>query len=215
MAEETAPGSTPVTRPVGIVLAGGTSRRMGQDKALAIVDGRRLIDRAVAFLEPLTSGVLVASGQRTIPDLEVPQIADCLPGGGPLGGILAGLQAGNSTHAIVLAVDIPRPDAGLLQALSESWAGQPAIVPSGAGRPQPLHAVWSTAVGGKVAAAVADGTRSVIDVARQIGAVVLSEGETELFTRSTAWALNLNTPGDLESFEEGRGGPGGGPGEGP
>ena len=37
-------------RLLGVVLAGGQSRRFGRDKALALLDGRPLIDHALAAL---------------------------------------------------------------------------------------------------------------------------------------------------------------------
>ena len=38
------------TTAVGVVLAGGAGRRFGGPKALALLDGQRLVDRAVATL---------------------------------------------------------------------------------------------------------------------------------------------------------------------
>ena len=73
---------------LGAVLAGGRSSRFGSDKALALLDGRQLIEHAVAALAPYTTQVVICG--RTDPrwtclaDLPAPDM-------GPLGGLAAAL----------------------------------------------------------------------------------------------------------------------------
>ncbi|MBK5222357.1 MAG: molybdenum cofactor guanylyltransferase [Acidimicrobiia bacterium] len=138
----------------GAVLTGGSSRRMGRDKALLPVRGQPLaltvadaLRRAGA--EPVLcvggdEAALVALGLRTIPDLH--------PGEGPVGGLITALSAVESEVVVVLAVDLPGadPDAvcGVVSALhrtsSPDQAADPAdlAVPLVDGRRQWLHAAW-------------------------------------------------------------------------
>ena len=44
----------------GLVLAGGTSRRMGRDKAAIVIDGQTLLQRAVSLLSHHVSDVFVS-----------------------------------------------------------------------------------------------------------------------------------------------------------
>ena len=73
---------------LGVILAGGRSRRFGQDKAVALLEGQRLIDRVIAVLRPQVDDVIVAgrmmSGATCVADRPVPDL-------GPLGGLNAGL----------------------------------------------------------------------------------------------------------------------------
>ncbi len=73
---------------LGAVLAGGRSSRFGSDKALALLDGRQLIEHAVAALSPYAVEVMICG--RT--DARWTCLAD-LPAAdmGPLGGLAAAL----------------------------------------------------------------------------------------------------------------------------
>ena len=76
---------------LGVVLAGGRSSRFGSDKALAEVDGTRLLDRAVALLRTVSDEVAVVSS-RPEHDVEgVRRLPDLRTGKGPLGGMEAAL----------------------------------------------------------------------------------------------------------------------------
>lgn len=183
----------------GVVLAGGASRRMGRDKALLAVEGKRLVDRSVRVLQQVCDDVVVASGRRTIRGLSVPQVPDQRGGAGPLSGLAAGLLAAEQELAGVLAVDLPFAEPALLVALAAQWEGEAALVPSAGGRAQPLHAVWATSTAVSLAVLVGDGVRSVGEALDRLGARVLGDAESLALAGHDRWALNVNTPADLWS----------------
>ena len=90
---------------MGVILAGGRSRRMGRDKAMTLLDGRTLLDWVAAALSQAVSEVIVvgreeAEGIRAIPD--------AMPGGrGPSAGIVTGLKAAGGGPIMVVGVDQP------------------------------------------------------------------------------------------------------------
>ncbi len=90
----------------GLVLAGGTSRRMGEDKALLDWSGRRAVDRVFDLATSICGDHVLVSGR----DYGLPFVADPHPLAGPTAGILAGaaaLRAKGCTALLVLAVDTP------------------------------------------------------------------------------------------------------------
>ncbi len=103
--------------PVDVVLlGGGGSRRMGTDKASLVVAGRRLIDHLLDELAELAADgqvgrvVVVAPESLELPDW-VLQTMENPPGGGPVAGVLAGLDALGSAPDdwfVVLTCDAPR-----------------------------------------------------------------------------------------------------------
>lgn len=182
----------------GLVLAGGGSTRMGRDKALLEVGGRRLVDRVGAALEAVCAEVLVASGDgRRLAGLPWPQVADAQPDAGPLAGILAGLRGATTPLVAVVAVDMPRASPPLLLHLAALWAGEPAVVPVAAGRPQPLHAVWAADAAGRVAALLAAGERSPTRAVAALGARLAGPSELPEAERDGRFAVNINRPADL------------------
>jgi molybdopterin-guanine dinucleotide biosynthesis protein A len=117
-------------RLLGAVLAGGLSTRFGSDKALALLDGRRLIDHAVAALTTECDAVIVVgredSGHPSAPDWPHPQM-------GPLGGLAGALRhALSEGYDAVLScgvdsLDLPADLATLLSPAPACLMVQPII----------------------------------------------------------------------------------------
>ena len=111
----------------GIVLAGGASRRFGSDKLDRDVDGGPLLERAVAAVAAVSSEVIVVvapGDERALPAAERagPPRADPETHGGPLVGLLAGLEAAREPLAIVAGGDMPTLSADVLAALVRALA---------------------------------------------------------------------------------------------
>ncbi len=166
---------------------------MGGDKATLRLHGERLVDRAVRVLQACCAQVLVASGDgQRLSSLDVPQIADAVPDAGPLGGLVAGLEAAAHDLVAVVAVDMPEADAGVLRRLADRWDGRAAaVVPRTGGRLQPLHAVWAKAAAPDLRALLDHGERSVTAAAERLGALVVDADGWGPFAR------NVNRPEDL------------------
>jgi len=96
-----------------IILAGGQSRRMGQDKALLNWHGRPLYEVAQSLARRLGAGQVLLSGPQ------VGGLADRYPGQGPLAGIDACLQKAEFDWVLVLPVDMPQLRAEALAPLVE------------------------------------------------------------------------------------------------
>lgn len=104
----------------GVVLAGGRSRRFGGvDKTRLPLGGRTLLQRTVDVLTPLTAATLVVGAA---PMAGVVTVADRYPGAGPLGGILTALVTIDSSHALILAADLPFISAALLRDVQRAGA---------------------------------------------------------------------------------------------
>ena len=173
-------------RILGAVLAGGQSRRFGSDKALAMLDGATLLDRAVATLAALCSEVVVV-GRDVAP---VPVVPDHpAPGMGPLGGIAGALRHANSggfDAVLSLPVDAVGFDA----------AGLSALVPGpSCCSAQPVIGLWPVTVMPVVEAILAgEGRHSLRQLADAAGARLVA---------LPAVTGNINTPADLAACEAG------------
>ena len=93
---------------VGVVLAGGKSRRMGCDKALLSFDGTPLIKHTTRLLQSIFSQVLIVSNHRQKYEfLRLQVVPDSVPNSGPLGGIHTALLAGDGQPVFVVGCDLP------------------------------------------------------------------------------------------------------------
>lgn len=110
----------------GVVLAGGRSQRFGGvDKTRLPLGGRTLLQRAIDALAPVSATCLVvgrapAAGATVVPDR--------YPGAGPLGGVLTALEAIDSSHALILAADLPFISGSLLRDVQREGADAAAAV---------------------------------------------------------------------------------------
>lgn len=130
----------------GVVLCGGASTRMGQDKSLLPVRGEPMAARVAAALRAAGAAHVEAVGGDVAALGAVGLVAtpDRWPGQGPLGGVVQALTADGADAVAVLACDLVRPDptsiATLVHRLATSSAD--AVVPVAQGRPQWLHGLW-------------------------------------------------------------------------
>lgn len=107
--------SVPSPEPcIGVVLAGGRSRRMGRDKALLDWHGRSLLDHALARFAEAGIAHAVVSGDRPAHA----GIPDTHPGEGPLAGLLAVAHQHPGRRLLLVPVDMPKLPARLLRTLS-------------------------------------------------------------------------------------------------
>jgi len=97
----------------GVVLAGGQSTRMGQDKALLPWRGRPLLEHMTALLAAAGAARVVVSGHHP----RYQGIVDPCPQRGPLGGLHGVAQALGDGPLLVVPVDMPGLTVGLLQRL--------------------------------------------------------------------------------------------------
>jgi molybdopterin-guanine dinucleotide biosynthesis protein A len=177
-----------------VILAGGGSRRMGQDKSLLTVGRGPLIQRIADQLAPLFPEVLVSAND---PDkyrfLGLPVVPDEVPGQGPLMGILSSLKAARRDPMLAVACDIPVLDPVFLRDLVRRARKADVVMPlSPDGRPEPVLAVYGRAFAATAAAALAEGKRRIVD-----GLPGLAVDHPPM---PPGWYHNLNTRADLDAF---------------
>jgi molybdopterin-guanine dinucleotide biosynthesis protein A len=183
--QSTTPKATRLRRSIkllGAILAGGQARRFGSDKAQALYQGARLIDRVAAALAAQCQSVIVCGraepGFTCIPDW--PET-----GLGPLGGLAAALRhagAGGFTHVLSAGVDVP----DLPHDLAATLAGEGAAIFES----QPVVGLWPVSDWPALEAFLRGGGRSLYRCADHIGA-----RRVEL----AAPLMNINRPEDLRA----------------
>ncbi len=193
----------------GLLLTGGASRRMGEDKALIELGGQRLVDRAAALLTAVADPVIeVGPGWSGLP-----AVREDPPGSGPLAALSAGAAAlraaGHDGSVLVLAVDMPRVGVELLRFLA-GRVGTATAVPRAGGHPQPMCARYGPDVLAAVDERLAAGGRSLRDLLETLapsGAVSWVEPEEwEPVAGPEAFA-DVDTPEDLRRLREAPQGP--------
>lgn len=158
---------------VGVLLAGGLSRRMGGgDKNLNSVGGKSILYRVIARISGQVDGlVLNANGDPDrFAQYGLPVVADTVPDfAGPLAGVLAGMRWAiehrpEATHILTVPTDAPFLPENLVSAMVEPIVNGDADIAcaSSAGRSNPVCALWPIRLADELEAAmIEEGIRKV------------------------------------------------------
>lgn len=125
----------------GVLLAGGKSRRMGQDKAVLQLDGMRLFEHSLVLLQQFFTTILIAGDRPDLSCPGIPAIPDIYPGSA-LGGLYTGLQAAETEWIFVIPCDMPYPDARMVSLLLSHRTGVDAVVPRTTDGYEPVFALY-------------------------------------------------------------------------
>lgn len=187
----------------GVVLAGGASSRMGQNKARLMIGGEPLLSRVVGRLRLAFSDVLVIGPPEfavLIPETRIVQ--DTLPGLGPLGGLEAALTTITSSRAFVVACDMPFVSPPLARAMAHRAAAladvEVVVLRTGRGL-EPLHAVYSRACLPLVRSRLhAEGAsaRSLVGLLEHVRVAEMEPDDVARYDPNGLSACNANSPED-------------------
>ena len=174
----------------GIVLAGGTSKRMGTDKAELKLGDLTLLEIQVRKLRQIgISDIMISGCGKPVEGART--VEDIYPQKGPMGGIHACLKAAGTPACLVVSVDVPLFPAEWLEKLIEAHEG-PATVLSHGDKIEPLLAVYDTALAPRAEELIQTGDWSV----RRMSAN--AEVKKLEYTGDPDLLLNCNNPEDFE-----------------
>ena len=186
---------------LGVVLAGGASRRMGRDKAGLEWQGTSLARRAAGVLADVFGEVVVAGPRSAAAGME--SVDDRFAGRGPLAGLHAGLERAGGRAVFALACDMPFVGAELVLHLVERAADgrRGAWVASGESGLQTLCGVYAAAGRSVAESRLEAGRRSVLGFFEAVGGMAVPVTPALDFYRPEL-LLNLNRPEELRRARE-------------
>ena len=186
-------------RTLGVVLAGGASRRMGGSPKAAMTLGRQtLLERAAERLRPQVDRMIVNSNDDLMLD-GFPTVRDPFAERmGPLAGILAAMQWAErheptALHVASVPVDVPQFPLDLVARLHGAVPHDGCAIAVAGGYPQPVFGLWPVAMGDALRSfLLTSKTMKIMEFVRTQDAGKVDFGGVEPFE-------NVNTPDDLEA----------------
>jgi molybdenum cofactor guanylyltransferase len=200
-------------RTSAIVLAGGLSRRLGQDKRRLRLWGEQgptLLEHTVSVVAQLCEDVVVVlNDPEAWGGLAARLVPDVYADGGALGGIYAGLQAAACGYAVAVACDMPFLSADLLAAMAARPRDYDALVPRspqpGSARNaldvEPLHAIYSKACLEPMRATLESGRRQIAAFFPLVRVAYVEPEEIHRYDPSGRSFLNVNTAEQMAEAE--------------
>jgi molybdopterin-guanine dinucleotide biosynthesis protein A len=166
----------------GVLLVGGASARFGSPKALAVVDGETLAERAWRLLgEACDERIAVGKGEYELPFAVLDDASDVRA---PIVGVVAGLRAAQHDVALVIPVDMPRLTVDSLHRLADACVDV-ACPPTG-----PLPGAYRKTALPALEAALAEQRLALRDAIEKLDVVTVALDPDVL--------ANVNTPADVQ-----------------
>ena len=178
-----------------IILSGGLSKRMGQDKASLVLEDSTLLQTLIARFAGRFGPVIVVS--RPGQDLAIDNadvVRDIHVGKGPLGGLHAGLLASPDDANFVLACDMPFADVELANYVLSRLNGHDAAIPLLERGPEPLFAAYRRSCLPTIEANLEAGILAMRGLLDKVDTLYLPESDLRQHDPTLRSFLNINTP---------------------
>lgn len=180
------------------ILAGGQSRRMGQNKALIRLGKLTVLERVINAVESLTDDLfLVADTPEPYQPFGLPVAPDLLPGKAALGGIYTALSHARHEWALVLACDMPLLEPRVLVFQSTFRPQADVVTPCVGPNPETLHTFYRKPCLPAIRKRLAADQLKVTGFFDEVRVVYLSAETLRPFSPRLHCLLNINTPQDL------------------
>jgi len=183
----------------GLILAGGYSRRMGQDKALLEFHGLPQIEYLFDLLQKFSSKVFLSKRADQTTYKNIPFINDGneFINKGPLGGILSAMKEHPDASWLVIACDLPFVTENTIQTLishRDFNKTATAFISAQDGLPEPLCAIWE--------AHAYDSILNLFNQGIHCPRKILIKSNTQLLKQNDLhWLDNINTPQEYEKIK--------------
>ena len=198
-------------RTSAIIMAGGFSKRFGQDKGLVILAGRPLVVHVTDRISTLVDEIIVVVRSKEqekayacFTESKIRLAKDKRESQSPLVGALTGFEAASNEYAVLLPCDTPFVSTSVMRLMFELCVGRDAVIPRWPnGYLEPLQAVYNTSAA-YVAAIKALETEKLdmfsmiakLRKIRYLSTLVVAQLDLKCLT-----FFNVNTPVDLKKAE--------------
>lgn len=186
----------------GVILVGGKSRRMGQDKAFLPVEGMPVIERIIQTLQGCFKQLLLVGDRpERFAQYHLPVVPDSCPGSS-LGGLYTGLHTANTDRIFVISCDVPFPNPDLIQHICADIETYDAVIPATQGGLEPLFALYHKACLPAMQAALEAGNFRITALLQQLQIKTIAPEQLGQIDATGRSLLNINTPDEYAACKE-------------
>ena len=186
----------------GVLLAGGKSRRMGEDKRYLLVGEETLLERGLHVLRSVFQDVVVVIAQDSPPlGVDVKVVRDLMPECGSLGGLYTGLMQAVTPWIFVVACDMPFLNEAVIAQFTSRRATADIVMAKLGARLHPMHALFGKQCLPVLEQMIRARQLKIQDLVSHVSLRVQYVTEVDLLTIDPSGRSfqNVNTPADLEA----------------
>jgi len=180
-----------------VILAGGSSSRMGENKALLRLGDKRMIQRVLDPLRELFQEVIISTnvpweyeflnGVRFIPDLIK------VEGKNSLVGIYSTLMTASFSNVFIVACDMPFMNKDLIEHMIMKKSEEDVLIPYIAPHYEPLHAIYNTQCISVIKSYIEDQDYKITRILKQLNVKLIEKDEIIKFDSLMKCFINVNT----------------------
>lgn len=184
----------------GLILAGGKSSRMGQDKGSMDFMGRPMIQYAIDVLNKagISDIQIVTNKSDLYSKLNYPIISDIFKNNGPLGGLHAGLTYAKQGHIFVLPCDTPLIDVKVIQTIMKLHE-DPLTVASYHDRIHPLIGIYNRSILPQIMIQLNRGDLKLQHLINQVNGTVLNLDSYLTLEKANSFR-NFNSASEVDYY---------------
>jgi molybdopterin-guanine dinucleotide biosynthesis protein A len=191
----------------GIILSGGQSLRMGENKAFIEIDGIPIINRIHSVFKKLFQEVIIVTNQKELfSNFDAKIYVDIIPDRGALVGLYTGLFFSSFPYSFCVACDMPYLKESVIEFFIDKLDDNDfdGIVPKTTDGLQPLHAVYSKKCLPAIKKTIEDGRSKIIDFYSMVKIKLIEEQEFHFLDPGMESFINVNTPEQLRLVKQRR-----------
>ncbi|PIV21197.1 MAG: molybdenum cofactor guanylyltransferase [Deltaproteobacteria bacterium CG03_land_8_20_14_0_80_45_14] len=192
----------PENKITGIILSGGKSIRMGENKAFIEMEGVPIISAIYSLFKELFQEVIIVTNQKELfTHFDSRIYADLIPNKGALGGLYTGIFFSTFHYSFCVACDMPFIKKSLVQYLIKNIRDDDVIVPRTKDGLQPLHAIYSKNCLDPIKNIIEQGKYKIIDFYHLVKIKIVEENDFFSLDPLRESFINVNTPEELLSVK--------------
>lgn len=189
----------------GIILSGGKSIRMGENKAFIEIEGMPIIKRIHSLFERIFEEIIIVTNEEELyRTLNAKICSDLFQNGGVIGGLYTGLFFSSLPYSFCVASDMPLLKESVIEYLIRNMEDYDVVVPRTKDGLQPLHAIYSKQCLDPIKIIIAQKKHRIIDLYEMVRTKIIEEYEFISLDPERESFININTPEELLRIKKGK-----------
>lgn len=185
------------------ILAGGKSKRLGEDKVNSMIGNESLLELMIHKVSEIFKNVVIISRRDSkLPDTGNKVLYDLIPDCSSLGGIYTGLVKSPTYYNFFLSCDMPFIEKPFIEKMISEKRDYDILLPREGGNYQPLHAIYSKKCIPLTRNLLASGNLKIIDLFSKLNVRYIEKSSWVSYDKGKRMFLNINTSEDLEFARE-------------
>lgn len=196
-----ATGRTLIRDVTGVILAGGSSTRMGSNKALLPCQGGRFIEAIHRTLRQVFEEVVIITNTpEEYAFIDAPTHRDLFANCGPLAGIHSALVNSPAPYIFAVGCDMPFLNPEVIRVMASRRSEGDVVVADKGKGPEPLHALYSRSCLAAVDTMLRSGNRNIVSFFRHVRVTRMERDEIVPLDPLFHSFSNINTPEEYFTF---------------